>query len=246
MISALPLLTAVGGFAAAKVADIGLGWMNDRRHYRRDDIVWDRDRRSKQLELFTEYHALGTYASVMGTDLPRLLWRIRTDAPEEDVVDQTQHSLWNYAKYMQRLQRFVDDGRTWILSSAAVEGNLSETAWHLAIVPQLQYRHKARLVQAVNESDGGMIGTMAQLQSDDLGCDTFATWVDWIRSCTCQADAPARDCTVHEAIRLGDRFWDIVEEEWYKFAPWYRPSERSAPAIRPPSMLPPNPVMPDA
>jgi hypothetical protein len=187
---------------------LGIDWLEQHRSYRR---IW-------------------TPVTGMRNDLKVL--RDYLAAEEEDreaIADRLCSLIWHWARFELSLERFVrEQGGLWLLADMQSEITAADTI------------HQLRLYVPIGETDSSWLRSLlAETPHEELDGfgdrlveagerrrELMSRWVQWAG---CQEPDKTCGCDFHAWQRAADEFIQLIDEDWYQVADWYRQSMTATP-----------------
>jgi hypothetical protein len=180
------------------------------------------------LERHQAYRRVWTPVAALRDDLIVLLELLRSEAEWPDIADRVMNQLWRYAQFLRELDRFVDEmGGLWILadveSEVAAANAIRRIGWHVPFGEADSSWLRLTLRETPGEELDPFIDRLYPIER---GKEMMTVWLDWAKSCSCTLEAPAPDkCEVHGWMNACDQFIQLIDEDWYRIADYYRTSE---------------------
>jgi len=182
------------------------------------------------LRRFEYYYGMWSALSGLRNDLQTAMERRVRDGQDPAETPYARSSLWYYAQFLVRLERFVQErGGLWLLSSIDAEAEVAQAVywvrWHTSMA-DIDDSWLRRHLLAAEELEP----FAEHLQDDERGRDIRARWAGFLRDCHCALSDPAADCQLHLVMEWCDRYTNTIDAEWARIAPWYQsgPDERTA------------------
>lgn len=176
------------------------------------------------------YRRIWTPINAMRNDVLVLLDHLRQarETGNEDqpaIADRLVNITWQWTKFQDELKRFVtDQGGLWLLADADSEIAAADALYRIEFYVPL------------GENDSSWLRTMLaetpHLELDGFGDRLIAAgerrrelmgaWVRWAGECSGDFDSGDDGCRLHTWNDACQRFIELIDEDWYRVADWYR------------------------
>jgi hypothetical protein len=111
----------------------------------------------------------------------------------------------------------------WLFSSDETEVEVSAATWDVTRLVSIRPRDDSWLrLQLAAAPDEEHDPFLTAVEESERGRRILSDWQTWLETCDCDLAATSSDCRVHLVIDRADRVFELIQDEWYKVAPWYR------------------------
>jgi hypothetical protein len=183
---------------------LGVDWLAQHRSYRR---IW-------------------TPITGMRNDVVVLVDYLRADQEDQHAIaDRLCTITWHYTRFLLELRAFVErEGGLWLLSDPDKEVAAADAIYRVGLHVPLGETDdswlRTLLLETPHQELDGF--TDALIAAGETRRELMAALVEWVRSCSADLRAPHERCELHSWLRACDDFIELIDEDWYRVADWYR------------------------
>jgi len=122
----------------------------------------------------------------------------------------------------------VRHGGLWIFSDAEVEQEVADSIYKVGWYTTFNTMDDSWLRRLLSQSQfEEELSFVELLRAMPIGPSVHQEWQEFAAACACEDDEhPSEDCRVHALIKACERYCQLVDEEWYKIADWYKPGTK--------------------
>lgn len=182
------------------------------------------------LARFEDYYRLWSALSGLVLDL-RLALRDTRASHDADARHMMDQSLWFFVCFLAELDAFSRKrGGLWLLPTRrpADESALADSLWLISKASPFRRLEESELRVLYRNTDPREVSVF--LPALERSASTLRrNWHTWVQTCTCRdVKHGNKRCRVHQVIRQGALYNDLVDSYWDELADWYE-FERPAP-----------------
>jgi hypothetical protein len=181
---------------------LGVDWLKQHRSYRR---IW-----TPLSGVRNDLHVLRRYLAAAEEDRPA-------------ISDRLASMTWHWARFLTTIERFVEEqGGLWLLADIDSEIAAAAAIYRLHVLVPLGENDNSwlriLLAETPHEEMDGFGDKL--IAAGEQRRELMSAWVAWA-SCP-QADDSDCDCKLHAWLRAADHFIQLIDEDWYRIADFYR------------------------
>jgi hypothetical protein len=171
---------------------------------------------------YEQYYRLWTRLTSLSGNLAAAIRGPRGDKPTF-LPEYGSYALYDYATFLSALRDFVDGfGGLWIVVDANIEQAIADSVYVISHSAPTTHREDSHLRLMVGHNPE-LAEFLNEVEGDGGNTELLARWLDWIKSCRCDVEAPDPGrCKPHRMIAAANTYIDLIDASWYKLADWYR------------------------
>jgi hypothetical protein len=192
---------------------LGVDWLVQHRSYRR---IW-------------------TPLSGMRNDLYVLRGYLAAeDEDQAAIADRLCTITWHWTRCLVALERFVEDqGGLWLLADAESEIAAADAIYKVQFYIPLGETDCSWLRTLLAETPHGELDGFGDrlIAAGDRRRELMGAWIAWVSSCDDRSEPSVCTCPLHAWLQAAEQFIQLIDEDWYRVADYYRAIDVDASGI---------------
>jgi len=172
------------------------------------------------------YRRIWTPVYAMRADLLVLLGYLRDGHDDQaDIADRLCNVTWRYAQFLREIERFIErEGGLWLLADAESEVAAADAIYRIQVLTPLGEADNSWLRLLLMQSEGDELDPFSELliEAGERRRELMGAWMEWAGA---YVRGPAEEdprCEVHRWLAAAERFIQLIDDDWYRVADFYR------------------------